>query len=806
VFTVLNELRKGIRLLWKSPGFTVVAALSLTLGIGATTTFFSVLYGVVLRQPPYPDAGRLVELHDIWNGDARNSGLISQAELFDFRERQRSLVGIGGAVRGRATLSQDQGAERVLVTRVTANLFPLLGSSPIVGRSFTTAEERGGSNHVAILNYDFWKSNFGGATKILGQTLRLNGIGYTVIGVMPPGFSYDEPGTSVWTPLDLSSHGDADRDDRSLFTVARLSPGVNLERARVDLDRVARQLESDQPKDYPASSHWSVVLRSMRESEFGSFKAPLGAMMAAAAAVLLIACVNVSIMFLLRAAKRRREILTRLALGAAPRHIIQQLMAESIVVCALGTLGGVALAYLGLDLLKTFPPSDIPRLQEVSLNGAAAIFAVSVLLLITVIVGLAPVTAVLRTRLSEGFTQTNRATEGRVSAWLRDSLTVMEIALAVVLLAGAGLTLRSLNRLLQVDLGFSTTRLLSFKTNLTEQAYPDAARANLFYDQLSAKIAAMPGVLAVGAISYVPLSGEAQSEAVQEMGSAGSLPASAAGWCVVRGPYFSAMGQPLLRGRFFSEADQPNAPPVVIIDDKLASRFWPTPEAALGQQLRFGKSPDSGIRTVVGVVRQAKHFGPGKDSLPDAYVPQAQVYQRGMYTVVKTSGSAERLVPLVRAALASIDSSVPMYFTETMEQRYDEALALNRFTAGLIGSFSTLALALAGVGIFGVTGYSVSQRTREFGIRLSLGAQRVHIVRLVLGRVGILALLGACFGAAIALEVGRLGASLLFGIGPVDPLAILTAVGFVAVIALLATLGPLANALRVDPVEAIRTE
>lgn len=806
----MNNLRLALRSLAKSPGFTAVAALTLALGMGATTAFFSVLYGVVLRDPPYPEASRLVEIRNIWGGDSRNGGLISQAELFDFRERQRSFSGIGAAIRGRATLSQEQGAERVLLTRVSANLFPLLGVSPLLGRSFTTEEEKSGNDRSVILNYDFWQANFGGRENTLGQTIRLNGIEHTIIGIMPQGFSYAEPGTAVWKPLDLSSYGKADRDDRSIFAVARLAPNVSLTQARADLKRIAQQLRTDLPKAYPSDAQWSLTLHTMRHSQYGHLQTRLGALMAAAAAVLLIACVNVSIMFLLRAATRRREIMIRLALGAARRHIVGHLLAESAVICALGVLGGLVLAVFGMEVLKAFPPGEIPRLQEVALNGPVAAFTAAILLLVTVFIGLAPAASVLKTRINEGIAQTGRTTETPGAVRLREALTVMEIALAVLLLVGAGLTLRSLQGLLDVNLGFTTNQLLTFKTNLTESAYADVSRTNGFYDRLIAKIEALPGVTAVGSVSYLPLSTESHfASATPASGgaSAGETPPTQqVGWRIVRGAYFENMRLSLLSGRYFDSTDQAGSQPTAIIDEELARRFWNDSAMALGQPLQFESSAGVETRTVVGIVRHVRHFGPGKPSLPDSYVPHTQYYQRGMYAVVKHAGSAEKLVPLVRAALAEVDPSVPMYFTETMEGRYDETLALPRFTAGLIGAFSTLALVLAGVGIFGVTAYSVSQRSREFGIRFSLGAPRSHVAGLVLGRVGRIALIGAALGGIAAFALAELMASVLFGVEPTDPVTLVTAAAVIGLTAIIASLVPLTRALRVNPVEALRTE
>jgi putative ABC transport system permease protein len=795
-------MKHVFRTLSKSPGFTAVAVLTLALGIAANTTFFSVLYGVVLRGLPYPKASELVEVRNRGKLD-NNDGRISLAELRDYRARQRSLVGIGVYSIGRATLSLEDGAERVIQTRITANLFPLLGVQPAQGRNFVETEERAGNDRVVIISHEFRQSHFAGAPDVLGRQMRLNGIEHTIVGVMPAGFSFSpEPASSIWKPIDFTPRGAADRTDRGLSTVARLAPGFSIARASDDLERVARQLRADQPADYPADAEWSLGVTSLRESQFGRMLAPLGALMSAAAAVLLIACVNVSIMFLLRAAVRRREMMIRLAIGASRWHLVRQLLAESSIVCGLGAVVGLGLAFFGAQILKAFPPDNIPRLQEVAIDGPVALFTIGVMLLVTTIVGLTPAATLFKTRAAVDIAQTARHSESRAAVRLREALTVTEIALAVMLLMGGGIAFRYLNKLLRDDVGFTTERLFTFKTNLTPQAYPDHARANRFYEQLTAKLESLPGVAAVAAVSHLPLSGESQFVLAAPI--VGEKPSPVA-WRVVRGPYFSTMGITLVQGRFLDATDRADTPPVAVVDDTFAHRFWPTGTAALGQPVRFGEGADAHTRTIVGIVHRVKHLGPGTESPPEVYVPQAQCYQRGMFTVIKAA-HATNLAPLVRTRLAGIDPTVPMYFIETMERRFAGEIALPRFTAGLIGAFSVLALVLAGVGIFGVTAYSVAQRSREFGIRFALGAQRAHVVGLVLGRTGRLALIGGAIGAVAAFQIADLMKNLLAGVDPLDVSTLVVSAAIIVITALIASLVPLARALRVSPVEALRAE
>jgi putative ABC transport system permease protein len=806
----MADLRYALRQLARSPGFTAVALLTLTLGMGANTAFFSVLYGVVLRQPPYPGAERLVSLHNVWASEVGNGGRLSRAEFRDYDARLRAFDGIAASDLGRMTLTspgaREVFAERVKVSRTTPDLFPILGIAPARGRGIRAGDEHGGA--IAVLSHELWQSQFGGAEDMLGRTIRLNGVEHAIVGVMPAGFGYPEPDMGAWLPMDLTPRGESDRSDHYLAVVGRLAPGMSPDDARLDLQRVGRELQQDAPGAYPADGRWSIGAESLRQTQFGRMLLPLGWLMAAASSVLLLACVNVAIMSLLRAVSRRREISIRLALGATRRDVIRQLAAEAAVLCALGAMGGLFVAGLGLDLLKAFAPGDIPRLQEVAINIPTALFTSGVLVVVTLIVGLVPALAAVRIKAFDGSLPTGRSSDGRATTRLRDTLTVMEIAVAASLLVCTGLTVRSLHALVRVDLGFATEHRFAFKTNLTERDYPDAARVERFYAQLTAKLESLPGTLSIGAISYLPLSGEGHAIGAAPVHASAERDAAqlTVGWGIVRGRYFETMNVRLLRGRLFSTDDRPSSQAVAIVDDVLARRLWTSEAAALGQRLRFGAGPGAETRTVVGVVRRVSHLGPSRESLPMAYAPQAQVYQRGMYTVVRTTSTPQALTPAVRAALASVDPSVPMYFAETVDARYDEALALPRFTAGLVSAFGSLALLLAGVGIFGVTGYAVAQRTREFGIRLALGAQRAHVGALVLGRVGVLAGVGLALGGALGLGLASLMSGILFGVEPGDPLtmaAVMAAIGFTA---MLASLAPLRNAVRVNPAEILRAE
>ncbi len=751
--TAMFDLRYALRQLARSPGFAAVALLTLTLGMGANTAFFSVLYGVVLRQPPYPGAERLVTLHNALAGATANGGRLSPAEFRDYRDRQRAFEGIATADLGRMTLTSsgeaDAFAERVKVSRVTPELFPILGVAPARGRGTRVGDEPAA---IAVVSHELWRSRYGGAEDILQRTIRLNGVDYAIVGVMPPGFGYPEPDMGAWLPIDLSPRGEVDRSDHFLGVVGRLAPAVSTAQARMDLQRIARDLQHDEPGAYPKDPQWSIDLESLRENQFGRMLLPLGVLMAAAASVLLIACVNVAIMSLLRALGRRREISIRFALGATRKDVIRQLVIEAALLCALGACGGIILAQTALAMLKAFAPGDIPRLDTAAIDFPTALFTSVALIVVTVVVGVAPALVAVRMNAAEGSMPTGRSSDSRTSTRLRDTLTVMEIALAASLLISAGLTLRSLHALVNVDLGFATENRFAFKTNLTERSYPDAAHVDHFYDQLTSRLASLPGTVSIGAISYLPLSGEGHSvnAAPAESAVARNGREVTAGWGIVRGRYFETMGIALLRGRVFSSEDRPSSQPVAIVDDVLARQLWTNEAAAVGQPGTIGDRPGcrDAHRHRRRAPRQPHRAGPGV-AADGLCASVAGISARNVYRD-QDHQPAGTVAPAVRSALASVDPSVPMYFAETVDARYDGAIALPRFTAGLVTAFSTLALVLAGVGIFGVTGYAVAQRTREFGIRLALGAQRRHVAALVLSRVGLL--------TAIGLAIGRLSA------------------------------------------------
>jgi predicted permease len=800
----MRDLRYAIRQLAHAPGYTVTAVLTLMLGMGATTAFFSVLYGAVLRPPAFPDGSRLASLTSTRVETEEDGERLARREVADIQARQRAFTAIGAAALGRMTLNATDGtegfAERVKVSDATADVFTVLGVPAAIGRTFTPADRTGAK--IAIISDALWRSRFAAAPDVLERTVRLNGEAYAIVGVMPPGFSYPEGEMAAWLPLDLLPRDASDYGNRYLFSVARLAPGVSLAAARDDMRRVAAELQRDLPAEYP--TRWTLDAQSLRERAYGRLQLPLTVLFAAAGSVLLIACANVAIMALLRAVSRRRELSIRIAIGASRGAIVRQLLAEAAVLAGLGAIGAVVLAQAGLAALVAAAPPGIPRVDEIGIDGPAALFTFGAMALVTLVVGLAPALVAATLRRGDGLIATHRASDSRATTRLRDALTIAEVGLAAALVICAGLTLRSLQSLLAVDVGFETAHRVSFKTNLTSGAYPTPEAVDHFYGQLADRLAAVAGVRSLGAISYVPLSDEGNvvlAKPDTPIGPQSRMPVVR--WSVVRGRYFETMGIRLLHGRLFDRTDGTEA---AIVDDTLARRWWQTPEAALGQRVRIGEDPKTPLRTVVGVVRHVAHNGPRDAVFPALYAPQAGLTQRGMYTVLETTAAPDATFAAAKAALAAVDPNVPMYFAASTARRYDDALALPRFIAGLVSGFSMLALVLAGVGIFGVTGYAVSQRTREFGIRLALGAPRANIGGLVLRRVAWLTGLGLAAGVAIAIGVGSLMTRLLHQVQPDDPTAYTLAITAIAATALLAAVAPVRHAVRVDPALTMKAE
>lgn len=814
-----QDLRYGARTLARQPTFAAVAILALALGIGANTALFSVVNGVLLRPLPYSEPDRLVR---VWNqilSDGLPQLWLSEPELIYYREKQQSFEGIGVFSSGGGNLTGRGEPLRVSVGNISANLFPLLGVEPVQGRNFTAQEDQPGNDQALLLAHGFWQRNFGGAPDIVGGALTLNGQPFTVVGVMPPGFAFPSDDIDMWSPIAIDMANPRSRGSHYLQALARMKPGVSFPQASADISRVATQyaLENFEGSSAEVIERigWGAYLVRLHESYVGEVRVALLVLLGAVGFVLLIACANLANLLLARAATREKEVAIRATLGAGRGRILRQLLTESVLLALLGGAAGLLVAYVGLRALVPLSADSLPRVEGIHINLDVLGFTLGLSLLTGILFGLAPAWHTAKTDLNESLKEGGRSSTAGGRSQLRNLLVVAEIALSMVLLIGAGLLIRSFNGLLQVDPGYRTQDVLSLRLSLPSARYPDDHRVAGFYRELLERIRKLPEVKSAGAISLLPLSGTHSSGTVSaESPSPAFVPVDAhpdefpgieADLRSVTPGYVKAMGMTLVEGRLFESSDDSQSPLVALVDESFAERFWPD-ESPLGQRITLGGGDDPEWRTIVGVVRHAKHYGLGVDGREQLYLPHAQFSQRTMYLAVHSAGEPGGLLGELRRELAALDPALPPYDIRTMQDRLSDSLAQARFNVVLLAVFAGLALVMALTGIYGVMSYAVSQRTHEFGIRMALGAHSGDILTLVLRRGLLLTLIGIGAGLAAALALTRLLASLLFGVSVTDPATFLGISLLLAAVALLACCLPAWRATRVEPMVALRYE
>ena len=816
---LLQDLRYAVRGLRQRPGFALIAVLTLALGIGANTAIFSIANGVLLRPLPYADPDRLVM---VWGHRAQSPlAELSESEYWDLRERARTLAGVAAFVDGSLNLTGSGAPERLRVGFMTASATGVLGAEPRVGRGFTADEDLPGRPLAVLLSDGLWRRRFGADPAIVGRTLTLDDAPATVVGIMPPDFqlpsSFGTP-SELWAPLRLDPS--ADRSERGwhyLRAVGRLRSGVTVEAASRESSALMRAMLAEYPTEYRADFDGSAT--SVRQEVVGDVRPAILVLLGAVALLLLIACANVAGLLLARAEGRQREIALRTALGAGRGRLVRQLLTESVLLAVVGGVLGLLAAVWGVRGLVLAAPASIPRLDAVGIDAPVLAFTVGVTLLTGLLFGLAPALHAARSDLSGALGDGGRGgTSGVARHRVRRALVAGQVALALVLLTGAGLLVQSFLRLRQVDPGFRPERLLTARIELSPLRYATNESMRSFYRNLLDRLQTLPGVRGAATARALPMTDRLEigdwSFVLEGRASSPPLPSDwhPADWQVVSPDYFRTMGIPLQHGRGIEPSDRLGAPGVVVVNRTLANQVWPGGEPVGQRVLLGGGEVDSVWRTVVGVVGDVRHRGLSAQPRPEMFLPYDQfpagtgTATRALYLVIRTAGDPGALVPAVRAALAGIDPDVPLAGVQTMEEAMGSWAAERRLLMLLVTSFAALALLLGAVGIYGVMAHLVAQREREIGVRVALGAVPGEIVRLVTTQGMAMVGLGIVAGAVISLAATRLLQSLLFEVRSSDPVTLLGTALALAAVAALAMLVPALRATRVDPIEALRAD
>jgi predicted permease len=812
--TLWHDLGYGSRLLFKNLRFTVVAILSLAIGIGATTAIFSVTNALLLRPLPYKDADSLVIL---WN---RSPGLnvvqdwFSPGQYLDIKAENKVFEQVAATIDSSFNLTGQGPAERVEGARVSSSLFPLLQTQAIMGHVFRPDEDEQGKPTTAILSYGFWQRRFAGDTQVVGKTLSLNGNPVEIVGVMPRDFALNQEVMPTVNKISNAEMllslpmGEAKRttrtnEDYNIF--GRLRPGVSVAQAQADVDRIVSGMKQQYPQNYPPSSGFMISVVPLLQQVVGEVRRPLLILLGSVGFVLLIACANVANLQLARAAVRQKEIAVRAAVGAGRARIIRQLLTESVLLSVLGGLLGLLLAIVAVRALQMFAANTLPRVGEIRVDGRVLAFTFFLSLVTGIVFGLAPALRASRVDLNGVLKEGGRNSGSSSHHRVRNLFVVIELALSLVLLIGAGLLVRSYQQILNASPGFNALNVLSFRLSLPNAKYKGPAVTN-FYKQLGERIKALPGVDAAGTSYSLPMSSVAL--AWGPITIEGYVPKNSADFIMsnerfVSPGYFAAMGVPLLQGRLFDERDVKGAAETVIVNENLAQRFWPNQDP-IGKRLERGdKEP---WRTVVGVVRDTKAFSVDNEPPISIYHPHEQFPIGTMFVVVHTSSDPRQAIPAITKEIGALDPELPAFEFKTMEQRLSDSLARRRFATFLLGAFAMVALTLAAIGIYGVMAYSVSQRTQEIGIRMALGAQPGRIALLVVRQSLVLVTLGTATGLAAAFALTRVMASLLYGVNATDLRTFVVPPLVLGGIALLASYFPARRAARVDPTVALRSE
>lgn len=801
---MIQDARYGVRMLRKNPGFTLISVLALALGIGANTAIFSVVNGVLLRPLPFNEPSSLVW---VWDTQPQlQTAPCSLPDILDWKSQNQSFENLAAFIPAGAFVDSGNEPEVVPGAMVDADLFSVLRVNPVLGRVFTADENTPEAGRIVILSDKLWQRRFNSDTNIVGQSIMLSGASWTVIGVMPEGFDFPNH-AELWRPLAMD-RSNTDRGPHFLNVIARLKPDVTLNGSQTDMSTIAGRLASQFPEKI--SGH-GVRIQLLRDVIIGDIRPSLYVLLGAVGFVLLIACANVANLLLARSASRQREFAIRSALGASRARVIRQLLTESVLLSMVGGAIGLLLAYWGVKALISISPGDIPRTEQIGLDRWVAVFTVSISVATGVMFGLAPSLQVSRVDLNEALKEGGRTTSGVRSSRMRGVLVVSEIALALVLLIGAGLMIRSFIRLHEVNPGFSSRNVVSMAVALLRAKYPEEQQVRAILSRLPERLASVPGVVSASIVADLPLTGSDTSDyfAVEGRSEPHQNDRPLLYYRVCAQNYFKTLGIPLLLGRDFSEQDTNQSPNVTVINEAFARRFFAN-ETPLGKRLKLqGQQRDP--LTIVGVVGNVRHEGLEIEPVAEAYVPYLQdplntSPSRSMIAVVRTANDPSTMTRALRDAVLEVDKGLPIYNIKMLDEYLYQSLARRRFNLLLLEIFAGVALALAAVGIYGVVSYSVSQRTHDIGVRLALGASPARILRMVVRQAFGLTLVGVAVGVAAAFALTRLVATLLYEISPTDPLTFIVIPLVLAGVALAASLAPALRATKVDPMLALRYE
>jgi putative ABC transport system permease protein len=802
---LLHDLRYGLRMLIKNPGFTSIAVLTLALGIGANTAIFSVVHALVLRPLPYLEPDRLVLLGV--KSSAGDRQPVAYPNFADWRARAQSFESMASTRNQPFTLTGTAYPARLRGRTINWNFFQVLGVGVQLGRQFSETDDRFGAARTAILSNALWQERFGSDADVIGKTIVMDGEPYTIIGVMPQGFEYFRA-ADVYVPISLflqPNSGLADRGSSfGLYAVGRLKPGVTTEQANSEMETLGAQLQLEYPAINGGQSALAVRLQDVMSEDV---RQSLWILLGAVGFILLIACVNVANLLLVRVAERQKEITVRLALGAGTWRIVRQLLSESLLLALMGGAVGLLAGRWMLDGLLALAPEDIPQLSRVGLDRTVLLFTLGVAVATSILCGLLPALQASRTELNTALKENGRASAGSMREGTRKALLIVEVSLAIILLAGAGLLIRSMVHLLNVDMGFNSENLLTMRFNLVGEKY-NSQTNRVFYDECLARLNTLPGVQSAALTNSLPIDGSywdsVFSVADQPAPSRAELPGTD---CVqVSANYFETMGLRLLKGRLFTSADSANSSLVVVINETLARRLWAGADP-IGKRIKLGfPEYPSPWREVIGVVNDVKLNGVEQQTSMQTYMPLAQEPGALLGVVVRTAGDPLAVSASVEQAIHSIDGNLAIYSVQTLEQLLRKSLAQRRLMLVLLTSFAVLALLLAAVGVYGVIAYSVRQRTHEIGIRLALGAQKNDLLRMVMGQGLKLVAFSVGIGLVGAWVLTRWMTTLLFSVEPTDPLTFAAISLLLTGVALMACYLPARRATKIDPMIALRCE